>query len=39
MPRKGITEIVGESSTGKTQLCLQLSITSQLSNNGEFPGF
>lgn len=27
---KGITEIVGESATGKTQLCLQLCITVQM---------
>lgn len=30
IPTAGITEICGESSSGKTQLCLQLSIMSQL---------
>ncbi|CAJ0650121.1 11830_t:CDS:2, partial [Entrophospora sp. SA101] len=34
---KGITEIVGESSVGKTQLCLQLCLTVQLPI--EFGGF
>jgi len=39
IPTFGITEVTGESATGKTQLCLQLSLTAQLpTSRGGFDG-